>query len=160
MSPALQDRPDVEVFSEIGVIEHHARMAVSRHLPEGMNYAHYEVLSHLVRHGDGQTPAELAQALLMSKAAITGVLQKMAAGGQVCVLADVDDRRKKRVRVTRAGLDAYNYVLKTIKWKTDALRSAFTEQEFREALPFLRALRAFLQDVSSTKGAPEAAYHP
>jgi len=160
MSSALQNRPDVEVFSEIGVIEHHLRLAVSRHLPDGMTYAHFEVLSHLVRYGDGQTPAELALALLMSKAAMTNVLQKMAAQKRICVLADVDDRRKKRVRVTRDGLEAYGEVLKTIKWKTDALRGAFTEQEFRDVLPFLRAFRSFLQEISAARGAPEAAFHP
>ncbi|WP_374573039.1 MarR family winged helix-turn-helix transcriptional regulator [Phenylobacterium sp.] len=160
MSATLQDRPDVEVFAEIGVIEHHARMAVSRHLPEGMTYAHYEVLSHLVRHGDGQTPAELAQSVLMSKAAITNVLQKMAAHGRVCVLGDVDDKRKKRVRLTSKGLESYNWVLRTIRWKTLALREAFTEAEFRDALPFLRALRGFLQEVSETKDVPAAACQP
>lgn len=160
MSPTLQDRPDVEVFSEIGVIEHHLRMAVSRHLPEGMTYAHFEVLNHLIRHGDGVTPAELAQVLLMSKGAITNVLQKMAAHKRVCVLADTGDRRKKRVRVTREGLEAYNWVLQTIKWKSDALRGAFTESEFRDALPFLRALRSFLQEISVARGVPEAAYQP
>jgi DNA-binding MarR family transcriptional regulator len=160
MSPAHPDRPDVEVFTEIGVIEHHVRTAVSLHLPEGMTYAHHQVLSHLVRFGDGQTPAELARVLLLSRAAVTNVLQKMSAQGWICVLADVSDGRMKRIRVTRAGREAYAEVLRTIKWKTDALRSAFTEQEFREALPFLRALRAFLQDITEAKGAPEAAFHP
>ena len=159
MPPTVHDRPDVEVFSEIGVIEHHMRMGVSKQLPKGMTYAHFEVLLHLVRHGDGQTPAELAGAMLMSKGAMTNVLQKMAAQDQVCVLADVADRRKKRIRITRQGLDAYNDILKAIRWKTDALRSAFTETEFRDALPFLRALRVFLQEVSAAKDAPSAASH-
>ena len=159
MPPTVQDRPDVEVFSEIGVIEHHMRMGVSKQLPKGMTYAHFEVLLHLVRHGDGQTPAELADAMLMSKGAMTNVLQKMESQGQITVLGDVSDRRKKRVRITRRGLDAYAEVLKAIRWKTDALRSAFTEAEFKDALPFLKALRVFLQEVSASKDAPSVASH-
>ena len=72
----------------------------------------------------------------------------MQAQGTVVVLADVNDRRKKRVRLTRAGLDAYSAILKAMKPKTDTLREAFTEGEFRAALPFLRALRVFLEDVT------------
>ena len=148
MPPAPQDRPDVEVFSEIDVIEHCIRRRISHHLPKGTTYAHFEVLRRLSRD-DACTPAGLAQAMLMSKAAITSILQKMQCAGLVAVLADVDDRRKKRVRLTRAGLDAYAEVLKAIKPKTDSLRGAFTEGEFRAVLPFLRALRTFLEDVTS-----------
>jgi DNA-binding MarR family transcriptional regulator len=149
MPPTPQDRPDIEVFTEIGVIAHAVRGKVTRHLPRGVTYAHFEVLLHFARNGDGSTPAELAQAMRMSKAAITNVLQKMQGLGLVAVLADVKDRRKKRVRLTRAGLDAYAEILKAMKPGTDGLRGAFTESEFRAALPFLRALRTFLDEVTS-----------
>jgi DNA-binding MarR family transcriptional regulator len=73
----------------------------------------------------------------------------------VLVLADVKDRRKKRVKLTRAGAQAYEQILRDMKWKMDALREGFTENEFRQALPFLRSLRTFLEDISD-KGEPEA----
>lgn len=149
MPPAPQDRPEIRVFSEIEVISHLIRRAVEEHIPVGMTYSHFELLTHLVRAGDGQTPVELAQALMMTKGALTNILQRMEESGQVAVLADVKDRRKKRVRLTRAGMDAYTGVLKGMKPKTDALREGFTDAEFREALPFLRALRTFLEEVST-----------
>lgn len=157
MSPTPHDRPDVAVFSEIGVIEHHMRLGVSRHLPQGMSYVQFEVLLHLVREGDGQSPAALAEGMLMGKAAMNGVLRKMAAQGLVTVLTDVNDRRRKRVRVARLGRDAYAGILEAMAWKSDALRDGFTEGEFRAALPFLRALRTFLAEVSETMDEPEAA---
>jgi len=156
MPPAPQDRPDVAVFNEISIIEHRMRRSVMEHLPGDMTYAHFEALSHFVRSGDGQTPAELAQAMLMSKAAITSILQKMQALGHVVVLADVHDRRKKRVRLTKAGAEAYTSVLQTMKWKMEALRDGFTHSEFTQALPFLRALRGFLDEIS-VAGGPSAA---
>ena len=159
MSPAVQSRPDVEVFQEIAVIEHFMRMAIQRHLPPGMTYAHYEALQHMVREGDGQTPVQLANAMLMSKAAMTNVLQKMEQAGWIAVLADTSDRRKKRIRITRSGLDAHAGVLRAFRWKSDALRSAFTEAEFRDALPFLKALRVFLEDISVATDAPAVAFH-
>jgi DNA-binding MarR family transcriptional regulator len=156
MPPLVQDRPDIQVFSEIGIIEHYMRTSVEKHLPPGMSYAHFEMLLHFVRNGDGDTPAELAQAMMLTKGAITNVLQKMEGLGLIVVLADVADRRKKRVKVTRAGIEAYNTILKDMKWKTDALRDGFTEGEFRAVLPFLKALRIFLEEIRMTD-APEAA---
>lgn len=149
MAPSLQDRPDVAVFSEIGIIEHLIRLSVIEHLPPGMTYAHFELLMHFHRNGDGQTPAELAQGMMLSKAAMTNALQKMEALGLIVVLADASDRRKKRVRMSRAGGDAYQQILKDMKWKMDALREGFTDNEFRQALPFLRNLRAFLEEISA-----------
>jgi DNA-binding MarR family transcriptional regulator len=150
--PVAQDHPYMEVFSEIGAIEYHIRSAVTRHLPPGMTYAHFELLRHFIRHGDGQTPAELANILLMTKGAVTNVLQKMTAQGFVCVLADVSDGRKKRVKITRAGVEAANCVFRNMKAKTEALRSGFTDNEFRDAVPFLKALRTFLSEVNELDG--------
>ncbi|MGH6999823.1 MAG: MarR family winged helix-turn-helix transcriptional regulator [Phenylobacterium sp.] len=158
MAPTLQDRPDVAVFSEIAVIEHLIRQSVAHHLPPGMTYAHFELLQYFHRVGDGQTPAELAREMMLSKAALTNILQKMSGLGLVCVLADVSDGRKKRVRLTRAGQEQHADVLKGMKWKMDLLREGFTETEFRQALPFLRNLRVFLEDVSAGP-APEAWSH-
>jgi DNA-binding MarR family transcriptional regulator len=156
MAPSLQDRPDVAVFNEIGIIEHLIRSSVVAHLPPGLTYSHFELLGHFHRVGDGQTPAELARGMMMSKGAITSILQRMEALGLVAVLADAGDRRKKRVRLTRAGRDCYGQVLKDMKWKMEALREGFTESEFRQALPFLRSLRTFLVELNS-EGEPEAA---
>ncbi|WP_309646618.1 MarR family transcriptional regulator [Phenylobacterium sp.] len=158
MPPALKDRPDVAVFSEIGIIEHLIRHSVTQHLPAGVTYAHFELLLHFTRSGDGQTPAELASSMMMTKGAITNILQKMEALGLVCVLADVKDRRKKRVRLTRAGAQAHEQILRDMKWKMDALREGFTDNEFRQALPFLRSLRTFLEEISE-QPEPEALSH-
>ncbi|WP_374656483.1 MarR family transcriptional regulator [Phenylobacterium sp.] len=156
MAPSLQDRADVAVFNEIGIIEHLTRLSVTAHLPPGMTYAHVELLMRFHRDGDGQTPAELARAMLMSKAAMTSALQKMEAMGFIVLLSDVTDRRKKRVRLARGGREAHAELLKGMKWKMDALREGFTDAEFRQALPFLRSLRLFLEDVIGADG-PEAA---
>ncbi len=150
--PAAQTHPYVEVFHEIGVIEYYLRVAVTRHLPAGMTYAHFELLRYLMRHGDGQTPAELARILLMTKGAVTNVLQKMEKLGYIAVLADCSDRRKKRVKITRGGIDAANCVTRGMKGKTEALRGGFTDNEFRQATPFLKALRTFLAEINEPDG--------
>ena len=150
--PEPQDRPDIQVFTEIGIIAQLVRAAVAKKLPEGVTNAQFELLQHLTRTGDGQTPAEIARALQLTKGAITNTLQRMEAEGYVLVLADVGDRRKKRVKLTRAGLDLHSAILKLIKPNTDALRDGFTESEFRDALPFLKALRCFMDDMRLEHG--------
>ena len=155
-APAVQDQPYVEVFTEIGAIEHYLRAAVTKHLPEGMTHAQFEMLQWFMRYGDGQTPAELARMMLLTKGAITNILHKLEKMGFVAVLADCDDGRKKRVKITRAGLEASNAIMKDMKSKTEALREGFTDDEFRAATPFLRALRVFLSEISEL-GAPATA---
>jgi len=149
MPPAPQERPDLQVFSTITAIDHLMRLSISRRLPPGMPYAHFELLRLFARDGDGQTPAELARAVMMTKGAITSILQKMEAEGHITVLADASDRRKKRVRMTRHGRDGFNRINTALRANTQLLRSAFTEAEFREAMPFLTALRVFLEDITS-----------
>ena len=87
--------------------------------------------------------------MLLSKAALTNILQKMGELGFISVLGDVADGRKKRVRLTRAGLEQHAAVIKAMKWKMELLREGFTDAEFRQALPFLRNLRRFLEEVSA-----------
>ena len=149
MAPTLQDRPDVAVFGEIGVIEHLIRQSVQHHLPSGMTFAHFELLQHFIRNGDGQTPAELARVMLLSNAAPATTQQNTGALRVVSTLGDVADGRKKRVRLTRAGLEQHAAVIKAMKWKMELLREGFTDAEFRQALPFLRNLRRFLEEVSA-----------
>jgi DNA-binding MarR family transcriptional regulator len=142
----VQDRPDIQVFTEIGIIEHLMRTAVAKSLPEGMTYAQWEVLVHFSRTGDDQTPAQLARALQVTKGAVTNTLQKMEAGGLVQVSADADDGRKKRIKVTREGASSYAQMLRMVRPHLDQLRGGFTEAEFESALPFLRALRVWLDE--------------
>ena len=154
----LQTQPHVDVFGDIAVIGHYLRMSILRHLPEDMTYTQFQMLSYFVRNGDGQTPAELARALLITKGAITSVLQKMVSKGHILVLSDVEDRRKKRVTVTKAGLEAASLMFKSLRSETGALRDAFTDREFRDALPFLKALRTFLMDLGDLE-MPTGASH-
>jgi len=163
---APQNHPHIEVFTAISVIEHDLRRTVIRHLPTGMTYAQFEVLRHFMRYGDGWTPAELAQVLLVTKGAVTNILQKMQDQGLIAVIGDVADGRKKRVRITRRGLETANGIFKAMKAQTEKLREGFTDQEFRDALPFLKALGAFLAEettVGSTgrlKPLPFGRNHP
>jgi DNA-binding MarR family transcriptional regulator len=147
MPPDPEDRPDVQVFDEIGRIEHLVRASVTRNLPVGLTYPQFEVLNRLSRRGDGGTPAEIASALQMTKSGFTNTLQRLEARALVRVAACEDDRRRKRLWLTSEGRQAYAQTMKSLRPTMDRLRDGFTEREFRDAAPFLRALRVWMSEA-------------
>src|SRR5512146_2349483 len=148
MPPVVEERPEVQVFDEIGRIEAGVRTIVTRCLPAGVTYPQFEVMNHLVRRGEGRTPAGIALALQMTPGAITNTLQRMEATGLAVVRPDPVDGRKKRVSLTPAGRQAYQSAMAALKPRMESLREGFTQKEFREVLPFLRALSAWMNDTA------------
>jgi len=57
-----------------------------------------------------------------------------------------DDGRRKRVSITPAGLAAHDLGVKAARPAMDALRARFGDADFATALPFLSALRAWLDE--------------
>ena len=51
------------------------------------------------------------------------------------------------VWLTPAGRQAYGQAMVAIRPQMESLRDGFTQKEFREALPFLKALRCWLGDM-------------
>ena len=117
-----------------------------RALPVGLTYPQYEVLNLLARRGDDLTPAGIADALRMTPGAITNTLQRLEATQLITVEPCGADRRKKRVRLTPGGREAYTRSMAAIRPKVEKLRDGFTQKEFREVLPFLRALRIWMTE--------------
>jgi DNA-binding MarR family transcriptional regulator len=147
MGAVIEEHPEVQVFDEISLIEHGVRVAITRALPVGLTYPQYEVLNLIARRGDELTPALIAEALKMTPGAITNTLQRLECTNLVLVEPCAADRRKKRVRMTAQGREAYARSMAAIRPKVEKLREGFTQKEFREALPFLRALRVWMSDI-------------
>jgi DNA-binding MarR family transcriptional regulator len=120
----------------------------------GLTYPQFEVMNYLARRGEGQTPAQIAVALQMTPGAITNTLQRMEATGLAAVEPDASDKRKKRVAMTAAGRQAYQRAMAAIKPRMSSLREGFTQKEFREVLPFLRALRAWMEETAQATTTP------
>jgi DNA-binding MarR family transcriptional regulator len=157
MASVVEEHPEIQVFDEIGLIEVGIRTIVTRCLPLGVTYPQFEVMNHLARRGEHQTPAQIAAALQMTPGAITNTLQRMEATGLAVVQPHPKDRRKKCVAMTAAGRQAYQRAMAAIKPRMANLREGFTQKEFRDALPFLRALRAWMEDTAKLTGAEGAA---
>lgn len=146
MAVTVEEHPEVQVFDEISMIEHGVRTVIGGCLPVGLSYPQFEVLNLIARRGEDLTPARIAAALRMTPGAITNTLQRLEAMRLIVFEPCGADRRKKRVRLTPEGREAYNRSMVAIRPKMEKLREAFTQKEFREALPFLRALRIWVTE--------------
>ena len=146
MPPRPIDHPTVQIFEEIRRIDRGVRAAVAKHLPPGVSFAQYEVLSHLDRRGDGLTPAEIARAVQAPKSGLTNTLQRLEDAGLVRVEPCGEDGRRKRVWLTDAGREVHSATVAGTRPRMEHLREAFTIDEFRAALPFLKALRAWFDE--------------
>ena len=69
--------------------------------------ARFDVLAQLERFPDGLTMSELSRRLIVSNGAITGIVDKLAAGGMVVRHDDPSDRRSVIVRLTRRGRESF-----------------------------------------------------
>jgi DNA-binding MarR family transcriptional regulator len=150
----LLDHPVLQVFSELRRIDEGVRDAIAESLPYDLTVPQFEVLRLLDLRGDGASPVEIAQALFATKSNMTATLQRLESSGFVQIEPCRDDGRKKRVRTTDAGRRAFTEAAANIRPKMEHLREAFTMDEFREALPFLKALRAWFEERDWAEPAP------
>lgn len=141
-----KQRADVQVFTEIGIIDQLVTARLERSLPNGMSAAQFGVLTHFVRRGGTETPAQLARAFQVTKGAMTNTLQRLEAQGFVRVIPDEADGRRKLVSLTPKGAAAYEQAIVALRPYYAGLREAFTPEEFEGALPFLKALRVWLDE--------------
>lgn len=147
MASEPEDHPDVQVLDEIALIDNLVRAAVVKDLPGELTYPQFEVLGLLARRGDGKTPGEISRALQVTKSGFTNTLLRLENGGLVRVAPASNDGRKKQLWLTQAGRDAYRQSMVAMRPRIAGLRGGFTQQEFRDALPFLRALRSWLAET-------------
>ena len=146
MAAEAKDRPDVRVMTEIGIIAQLSQARLERNLPDGLSAAQFGVLIHFSRRGGRESPARLASAFQVTKGAMTNTLQRLEARGFVAIVGDPDDGRRKWVSLTAEGARAFELGLGAMRPHLENMRSAFTEDEFKAALPFLQALRVWLDE--------------
>ena len=144
MAPSACPRPDLELFTEIAIIDQLARNRVESRLPAGLSYAGLALLNHFARVGRPENPARLAEAFKVTKGAMTNTLQRLEALGFVAVARDPSDGRRKVVTLTARGVQAQREAQGAVRPQLETLRQAFPQADFDAALPFLRRLRAWL----------------
>lgn len=144
MSETNQDPELFLFFTEIGIIEQLARTRLESVLPDNMRMSHFVLLNHLLRLGGKWSPARLAAALQVTRAAITNTLKRLERDGLVEVEVDPADGRGKLVVLTRAGKSRRDACVDSIKPLLAELQDRFGNEMFADTLPVLRDLRIYL----------------
>ena len=142
-----KDDPANEIFAffnEIGIIAQLSSTMFNRSLPDGLSVAHFSILNHLVRLGDGRTPIQLASAFQVTKATMSHSIDVLSQRGFIRIEKHPDDGRSKLVFLTEAGRA---FRERAIKKATGALAGLISELEtdaLADMLPRLRAVRQVL----------------
>lgn len=134
-----------EFFVEVSIIDQLVRTLMERRLPRGLSVAGFAVMNHMIRTGqDEASPVSIARALQVTRAAVTGVLQKLVAEGFVTLDPDPRDGRGKLVRITPAGLAARQAAIEAIQPLLEGLVERLPDNTLGQTLPALRLVRADL----------------
>ena len=75
------------------------------HVELGMNLSQVDVLATLARSEAGLNCSEIAEATLITKGGITGILDRLEARGLVQRIPSRDDRRSIRIQLTEKGVE-------------------------------------------------------
>jgi DNA-binding MarR family transcriptional regulator len=149
--------PPIFVFlNEVSIIEHLARNRLERVLPDGLRASHFVVLNHLVRLGDGRSPARIARAVQVERPTMTNTIQKLEARGLVRIGPDPRDGRGKLVFLTDAGRVAREAAVAAAAAAIAPIAAGIPANAFEAALPLLRRLRAALDTARDAEEPPEA----
>jgi DNA-binding MarR family transcriptional regulator len=147
MRQMSKDDPTNEIFAffnEIGIIAQLSSTMFNRSLPDGLSVAHFSILNHLVRLGDGRTPIQLASAFQVTKATMSHSIDVLSQRGFIRIEKHPDDGRSKLVFLTKAGRA---FRERAIEKATGALAGLISELEtdaLADMLPRLRAVRQVL----------------
>lgn len=133
-------------FNEIGIIEQLTRARLESLLPDNLRMPHFVLLNHLVRLGGKWSPARLAAAFQVTRAAVTNTLKRLEARGLVKVEADPADGRGKLVSLTAAGRRTRDRCVANVEPLLAELQQQFGQQVFSDSLPLLQALRRYLDE--------------
>ncbi|MFI5719268.1 MarR family winged helix-turn-helix transcriptional regulator [Nocardia sp. NPDC051750] len=135
-----RERPDLDlaamvVFARLGRLAIVAEREIEAvFLAHGLRRGEFDVLAALRRAGAPfeLNPSGLAETLMLSRAGMTGRLDRLELAGYVRRIADTGDRRAVRVALTAAGQELVDTVVTDHTANETRMLSALTAAERRE----------------------------
>jgi len=149
-----ETNPYYQLFIEIGIIDQLVTARFDKAMPYGLTLAQFGVLNHFARHqtpalsdADGRvvrSPAQLARTFQVARATMTSTLQKLSNKGFVTIEPHPTDKRSKCVTLSERGYQARNQAVRRAAPQFADIIAAFSEVDIAAAMPFLQALREWL----------------
>lgn len=132
------------LFTEIGIIGQLSRTLLENRLPEGLISAHFAVLNHLVRLGDGKTPLSIARAFQVPKTSMTHTLTVLEGRGLITLAPNPADGRSKLVHLTKAGRAVRQGAIDGLSPDIERLAKLYGIEKVAQIVPLLEELRQIL----------------
>ena len=146
MSDSQQDPVVFRFFNELGIIDQLIQSRMESVLPDGLKMSHFVMLNHLVRLGGKWSPARLAAAFQVTKAAITNTMRRLETRGLIRIENDPEDGRGKLVSLTDVGFEMRTRCIENLQPYLIELQQHFDDTQFEAALPLLEDLRSWLDE--------------
>lgn len=146
MAPQSMQEEDVMLSSAVlchimilnSVLERTANRYAEEH---GLTFPQWMAIGCIGHAGpDGITHSELGQKLMLSKAPITGLVDRLERGGFVVRVADTQDRRVSRVVMTQKGEAVWRQVRQSLRENSQELCSCFSTEEQEQLVSLLSRL--------------------
>ena len=144
MEKKINNLAPLILFSEISTIDQLMRAQISKILPGNMAISHLSVLNQLSSIQNEKTPMQLAKSFHVTKGAMTNTLSKLEASGYIDIRPDLNDARKKQVKISKAGEEAQREAIKSITPILDKVITKLGKEKANLALPIIRELRNIL----------------
>ena len=142
-APGLSDDPVLlKALTEIDMIAHMAACEFERLLPDGLTAAQYGVLNRILRRGETETIGELATAFQVSQPTMSSTVRRLEDKKLITLVSDKNDRRIKRVNVTRAGSSLRKKTVRRLEPYFEEFASETAAVDWENILPALTQLRA------------------
>ncbi|MBF6170927.1 MarR family winged helix-turn-helix transcriptional regulator [Nocardia blacklockiae] len=143
-----RERPDLEleamaIVGRLGRLQLVAQRAVEAvFLAHGLHRGEFDVLAALRRSGEPceLNPSVLADTMMLSRAGMTGRLDRLESAGLVRRVADAADRRAVRVALTEAGRALVDEVVTAHTENETRLLSVLSAKDRRDLDRILRTL--------------------
>ena len=149
--PTATEAPDIgrlwfALFNEVGIISQLSRTLLERRLPKGLITAHFAVLNHLTRLGDGHTPLAIARAFQVPKTSMTHTLAILENRGLITLAPNPADGRSKLVFLTQAGREVQRGAIEDMAPDIEQLARLYSTEKVAQIVPLLRELRQILDE--------------
>lgn len=114
----------------------------------GLSWPKFNALIHLYMAGDhGLIQSELSKKMLVSRANITGLIERLEKEGLVVRRADPSDKRVSRVSLTGRAFALMNAFLPVHNNYMHKIMSAFNRQEKEIFISLIRKLNKGLESI-------------
>ncbi|BCE03050.1 MarR family winged helix-turn-helix transcriptional regulator [Marinicellulosiphila megalodicopiae] len=138
------DNQVFEYFRAIHIIQQLSKEKVESVLPKSMLMSHFNVLAHLSRHNDTQTPAMLASAFQVTRPSMSNTLSKLENMKYIKILSDPHDGRSKKVQLTAFGEKSFQLAIQNIGPVFESMIKEVGMTVFENSLPDLKKISMYL----------------